>query len=54
MVKLSILDQSTIASNQTAKEALESSIKLAQLGEKLKYERFWIAEHHDLLVSLPE
>lgn len=48
MVKLSILDQSPIASNQTAKEALENSIKLARLGEKLKYERYWIAEHHDL------
>lgn len=48
MVKLSILDQSPISQGQTAKEALEASVELAQLGEELGYERFWIAEHHDL------
>ncbi|MTT31344.1 MsnO8 family LLM class oxidoreductase [Terrilactibacillus sp. BCM23-1] len=47
-MKLSILDQSPISSNQTAKEALETSIKLAQAGEALGYARFWMAEHHDL------
>lgn len=47
-MKLSILDQSPISVGQSAKEALENSVKLAQLGEKLGYERFWIAEHHDL------
>lgn len=48
MVKLSILDQSPISSNQTAQEALQTSVRLAQVGEKLGYKRFWIAEHHDL------
>jgi len=47
-VKLSILDQAPIASNQSAKDALEESVKLAQKGEKLGYIRYWIAEHHDL------
>ncbi|HLR71835.1 MAG TPA: LLM class flavin-dependent oxidoreductase, partial [Pseudogracilibacillus sp.] len=47
-MKLSILDQAPIASGQSPKEALNTSVKLAQLGEKLGYERFWIAEHHDL------
>ncbi|MEH7391794.1 LLM class flavin-dependent oxidoreductase [Bacillus sp. JJ1474] len=47
-MKLSILDQSPISSNQTAKEALNESMKLAQAGEKLGYSRYWIAEHHDL------
>lgn len=47
-MKLSILDQSPVSSGTSEKEALESSIALAQHGEKLKYERFWIAEHHDL------
>ena len=47
-MKLSILDQSPISSNQTAKEALTESMKLAQAGEKLGYYRYWIAEHHDL------
>lgn len=47
-MKLSILDQSPISSNQTAKDALEESLKLAQLGDSLGYTRYWIAEHHDL------
>lgn len=48
MVKLSILDQSPVSSNQSAKEALTESMKLAQAGEELGYTRYWIAEHHDL------
>lgn len=48
MVKLSILDQSPISSGKTAREALQTSVELAQLGETLGYERFWIAEHHNL------
>ncbi len=48
MVKLSILDQSPISSNQTAQDALIESMKLAQAGESFGYTRYWIAEHHDL------
>lgn len=48
-MKLSILDQSPISSNQTAKEALDASMKLAQAGEALGYTRYWITEHHDLV-----
>lgn len=47
-MKLSILDQAPISSNQTAHEALNQSVKLAQVGEQLGYIRYWIAEHHDL------
>ncbi len=47
-MKLSILDQSPIVSNQSAREALEESVKLAQTGEQLGYTRYWIAEHHNL------
>ncbi|MEH7415379.1 LLM class flavin-dependent oxidoreductase [Neobacillus drentensis] len=47
-MRLSILDQAPISSNQTAQEALYESMKLAQMGEKLGYTRYWIAEHHDL------
>ena len=47
-MKLSILDQSPIAANQTAQEALLASTKLAQAGEAFGYTRYWIAEHHDL------
>lgn len=48
MIKLSILDQSPISSGKTAGEALQESMKLAQMGEELGYTRYWIAEHHDL------
>ncbi|RFU66520.1 LLM class flavin-dependent oxidoreductase [Bacillus sp. V59.32b] len=47
-MKLSILDQSPILSSATAGQALQESLKLAQIGEKLGYTRYWIAEHHDL------
>ncbi len=47
-MKLSILDQAPISSNQTAQEALHESMKLAKTGEDLGYTRYWIAEHHDL------
>lgn len=47
-MRLSILDQSPISANQTAKEALNESMRLAQAGEALGYTRYWIAEHHDL------
>lgn len=47
-MKLSILDQAPISADQTAKEALEASVKLAQAAEDVGYERYWIAEHHDI------
>lgn len=47
-MKLSILDQSPISDGKTPREALEASVKLAQLGDELGYHRYWIAEHHDL------
>jgi len=47
-MKLSILDQAPISANQTAQQALNASLTLAQAGEKLGYTRYWIAEHHDL------
>jgi luciferase family oxidoreductase group 1 len=56
-MKISILDQSPISSGKTAGEALQESMKLAQIGEKLGYTRYWIAEHHDisgLSCSAPE
>lgn len=47
-MKLSILDQAPISDGQSAYDALETATKLAQLGDRLGYERYWIAEHHDL------
>ncbi|MFT7686254.1 MAG: luciferase family oxidoreductase group 1 [Candidatus Azotimanducaceae bacterium] len=46
MLKLGVLDQSPIRSGGTAADALNESVKLAQLAESLGYDRFWVAEHH--------
>ncbi|MCJ1778100.1 LLM class flavin-dependent oxidoreductase [Mammaliicoccus sciuri] len=56
-MKLSILDQSPIAPGQTAHDAFKGSLALAQLGETLGYERYWLTEHHglsNLASSAPE
>lgn len=47
-MKLSILDQSPVSTNQTTKQALEKSLSIAKAGDELGYTRYWIAEHHDL------
>ncbi|WP_099159955.1 LLM class flavin-dependent oxidoreductase [Virgibacillus ndiopensis] len=47
-MKLSILNQAPISAGTSAKDALIESVKLAQLGERLGYTRYWIAEHHDM------
>ena len=47
-MKLSILDQAPVSKGSTAKEAIDATIELAQLAEKLGYTRYWVAEHHDL------
>ena len=48
-MKLSILDYVPIFENRNATDALNHSIELAQLAEKLGYERYWVAEHHQVL-----
>ncbi len=56
-MKLSILDQSPIRKGGTSQDALQETIQLAQLGESLEYERFWVSEHHNtnaLAGSAPE
>jgi luciferase family oxidoreductase group 1 len=45
-LKLSIIDQSPVPAGFTAADALRNTIELAQLAERLGYERYWIAEHH--------
>ncbi|WP_085994392.1 LLM class flavin-dependent oxidoreductase [Oceanobacillus senegalensis] len=47
-MKLSILDQSPISKGGTAKEALEATIELAKMADKLGFSRYWVAEHHNL------
>lgn len=52
-MKLSILDQSPVSTGSTPADALQNSIDLAKVGDRLGYHRLWIAEHHaiDALAS---
>jgi luciferase family oxidoreductase group 1 len=47
-VALSILDLALIARSQTASDALEGSVALAQRAERRGYRRVWYAEHHNM------
>src|SRR5580704_5630969 len=49
MIKLSVLDQSPVSEGFTPADALQNTIELARLADKLGYERYWIAEHHAIV-----
>lgn len=46
-IPVSVLNLAPIRQGQGAKEAIESMVDLAQTTEKLGYNRYWIAEHHN-------
>ncbi|MCW4467930.1 LLM class flavin-dependent oxidoreductase [Flavobacterium sp. MFBS3-15] len=46
-IKISVLDQSQVARNSTAAQALADSGKLVQLADELGFERYWVSEHHN-------
>lgn len=46
--KLSALNLAPVRQGQTAKEAIDAMVRLAQYVESLDFERFWIAEHHNM------
>jgi luciferase family oxidoreductase group 1 len=45
---LSVVDQSPVRQGGTAADALRETIALAVATERLGYQRFWVAEHHNL------
>ncbi|MBC1435556.1 LLM class flavin-dependent oxidoreductase [Listeria rocourtiae] len=45
--RLSLLDQSPIADGESAYQALQQTITLAEKAEEWGYHRFWVSEHHD-------
>ncbi|WP_227872455.1 LLM class flavin-dependent oxidoreductase [Jeotgalibaca ciconiae] len=47
-MKLGILDYAQIDEGSNAQTALKNTVELAQLAESLGYERFWMAEHHNV------
>ena len=51
-LKLSVLDQSPAARGETATQALQHTIELAQRAEEWGYSRFWVAEHHGSLRNM--
>ena len=48
MVKLSVLDLANIGEGFTPADALANARDLAQHAEAAGFERFWLAEHHNL------
>jgi luciferase family oxidoreductase group 1 len=45
-MKLSIVDQSPVSAGMTSAQALNNTVELARLADRLGYSRYWIAEHH--------
>jgi luciferase family oxidoreductase group 1 len=57
MPRLSVLDQSPVRSGGTAADAIQETLELAQVADRLGYHRYWLAEHHStggLAGSSPE
>ena len=48
MISLSVLDLSPIVEGSDAAEALRNTLDLAQHVEALGYNRYWVAEHHNM------
>ena len=56
-VALSVLDLAPVAVDTTPAQALQESIALARAVDALGYQRYWLAEHHNLprvAISAPE
>lgn len=47
-MELSILDYAMIDEGKNAQQALDDTVRLAKLADKLNYKRFWITEHHNV------
>lgn len=47
MIPLSVLDLSPVTTGSPAATALQNTLDLAQLADRLGYVRYWLAEHHN-------
>jgi alkanesulfonate monooxygenase SsuD/methylene tetrahydromethanopterin reductase-like flavin-dependent oxidoreductase (luciferase family) len=45
-VRISVLDQSPISEGSSGPQALQNTLDLARLADRLGYHRYWVAEHH--------
>ncbi len=48
MTTLSVLDLAPIVEGSTAAQAIANSLSLAQHADRLGYNRYWLAEHHNM------
>jgi luciferase family oxidoreductase group 1 len=48
MIPFSVLDLSLIVEGTTATQALRNTLNMAQHAEQLGYNRYWLAEHHNM------
>lgn len=48
MIPFSVLDLSPIVEGGDARRGLDETLALAQAADRLGYERFWLAEHHNM------
>jgi luciferase family oxidoreductase group 1 len=48
MVPLSVLDLSPVAEGSDASQSLRNTLDLARHAERLGYNRYWLAEHHNM------
>ena len=46
-IPLSVLDLSPVDTGSNSREALQNTLRLAQLADSLGYTRYWVAEHHN-------
>jgi luciferase family oxidoreductase group 1 len=45
-LRLSVLDQSPVSERSSGAQALQNTLDLARLADRLGYHRYWVAEHH--------
>jgi luciferase family oxidoreductase group 1 len=48
MIPFSILDLAPVTAGSDAAQAFRNTLDLAQLCERLGYQRYWLAEHHNM------
>ena len=46
-LRFGIVDQSPIRQGGTVQQALQETVRLAQIAEEIGYHRYWVAEHHN-------
>jgi len=48
MIPFSVLDLSPIIEGGDARRAFDETLALAQAADRLGYQRYWLAEHHNM------